>query len=126
MNGSSCGIESSTAGPALGVEIVRGKGDPRSSAALPEPGEAPHPQVVYPSNAAIASPRLPALARPARSGPAPVLLCVGPSDLPAPQTGHAMTQRRVDLLAIEQNAWMLAARDPRCVVVKPGPSSTGR
>ena len=28
-----------------------------------------------------------------------------------------MTQRRVDLLAIEQNAWMLAARDPRCVVV---------
>ena len=28
-----------------------------------------------------------------------------------------MTQRRVDLLAMEQNAWMLAARDPRCVVV---------
>ena len=29
-----------------------------------------------------------------------------------------MTQRRIDLLAIEQNAWMLAARDPRCVVVE--------
>jgi dihydroneopterin aldolase len=28
-----------------------------------------------------------------------------------------MTQRRIDLLAIEQNAWVLAARDPRCVVV---------
>ncbi|NCU21577.1 diguanylate cyclase, partial [Candidatus Falkowbacteria bacterium] len=25
--------------------------------------------------------------------------------------------RRIDLLAIEQNAWVLAARDPRCVVV---------
>ena len=29
-----------------------------------------------------------------------------------------MTQRRIDLLAIEQTAWMLAARDPRCVVVE--------
>jgi len=28
-----------------------------------------------------------------------------------------MTQRRVDLLALEQNAWVLAARDNRCVVV---------
>ena len=28
-----------------------------------------------------------------------------------------MTQRRIDLLAIEQNAWVLAARDRRCVVV---------
>ena len=27
-----------------------------------------------------------------------------------------MTQRRIDLLSIEQNAWVLAARDPRCVV----------
>ncbi len=34
-----------------------------------------------------------------------------------PQTGHKPTQRRVDLLAIEQNAWVLAARDPRCVVM---------
>ncbi len=32
-------------------------------------------------------------------------------------TGHKPTQRRVDLLAIEQNAWALAARDARCVVV---------
>ena len=47
-----------------------------------------------------------------------MLLCVGPPDLAAPQTGHAMTQRRIDLLAIEQNAWVLAARDPRCVVVE--------
>jgi dihydroneopterin aldolase len=29
-----------------------------------------------------------------------------------------MTQRRVDLLAIEQNAWVLAARDHRCKVVE--------
>lgn len=28
-----------------------------------------------------------------------------------------MAQRRIDLLAIEQNAWVLAAKDKRCVVV---------
>jgi dihydroneopterin aldolase len=28
-----------------------------------------------------------------------------------------MAQRRIDLLAIEQNAWCLAACDPRCKVV---------
>jgi dihydroneopterin aldolase len=30
---------------------------------------------------------------------------------------HAMPQRRIDLLAIEQSAWVLASRDARCVVV---------
>ena len=29
-----------------------------------------------------------------------------------------MTQRRVDLLAIEQNAWVVASCDERCVVVE--------
>jgi dihydroneopterin aldolase len=29
----------------------------------------------------------------------------------------AAAQRRIDLLAIEQNAWVLAGRDTRCVVV---------
>jgi dihydroneopterin aldolase len=46
-----------------------------------------------------------------------VILTVGLPVLARPQTGHRPTQRRIDLLAIEQNAWVLAARDPRCVVV---------
>jgi dihydroneopterin aldolase len=29
-----------------------------------------------------------------------------------------MAQRRIDLLAIEQNAWVLASKDDRCVVVE--------
>jgi 7,8-dihydroneopterin aldolase/epimerase/oxygenase len=33
------------------------------------------------------------------------------------QTGHRAVQRRIDLLALEQNAWRLAALDARCVVV---------
>ena len=46
-----------------------------------------------------------------------MILCVGAADAPAPQTGAAMAQRRIDLLAIEQNAWVLAGRDKRCIVV---------
>ena len=47
----------------------------------------------------------------------PMILTVGLPDFPRAETGHKPTQRRIDLLAIEQNAWALAARDPRCVVV---------
>lgn len=112
-------IEKLDRGPgALGVEIVRGKGDPVVFTAPPAPGEAPHPQVVFLSNAAIASPYLPGWLDQLAAREVPVLLCVGPPDSAAPQTGHAMTQRRIDLLAIEQNAWVLAARDARCVVVE--------
>ena len=35
----------------------------------------------------------------------------------APTSRAAAAQRRIDLLAIEQNAWVLAGLDRRCVVV---------
>ena len=112
-------IEKLDRGPgALGVEIVRAKDDPVVFAAPPDPGEVPHPQVVFLSNDAIASEHLPGWLDQLDGGEVPVLLCVGAPDRPVPETGHAMTQRRVDLLAIEQNAWVLAARDDRCVVVE--------
>ncbi|MDQ2093506.1 dihydroneopterin aldolase [Rhodalgimonas zhirmunskyi] len=112
-------IEKLDRGPgALGVEIVRGRADPVHFSTPPHPEDVPHPVVVYLCNAAIASPNLAGWLDQLETGPRPALLCVGPADLPAPQTGHAMTQRRIDLLAIEQNAWVLAARDARCVVVE--------
>ena len=49
--------------------------------------------------------------------PTLIALFDGLPDIARPQTGHKPTQRRIDLLAIEQNAWTLAARDDRCVVV---------
>lgn len=114
-------IEKLDRGPgALGVEIVRS----RASApvkALEEGAQALHPVVAYLSNAAIAAPdlsaRLDVLAASASASGAPVILAVGMPDVAPPETGHKPTQRRIDLLAIEQNAWVLAARDPRCVVV---------
>ncbi len=108
-------VEKLDRGPgALGVEIVRGR-DRRHHEVMG--GERPHPRLVYLSNAAIASEHLPGWIDQLEAQGQPLILCVGASELPVPQTGHAMTQRRIDLLAIEQNAWVLAARDPRCVVV---------
>jgi len=112
-------IEKLDIGPyKLGVEIVRS----RAEAAVQGVGQdgqaaALHPLVVYLDTAAIADPDLAARLDRWQGSGHPVILTVGLPDLPRPVTGHKPTQRRVDLLAIEQNAWMLAARDPRCVVM---------
>ncbi|OWU72619.1 dihydroneopterin aldolase [Marinibacterium profundimaris] len=108
-------IEKLDRGPgALGVEIVRDRSW--------HPGEAraegrPQPRLVYLSDAAIAAPHLPHWIDTLQAQGRPVIFCVGAGAGPVPQTGHRMTQRRIDLLAIEQSAWRLAARDDRCVVV---------
>ncbi|AMY69942.1 dihydroneopterin aldolase [Frigidibacter mobilis] len=112
-------IEKLDRGPgALGVEIVRSRAAVPLRATDADGIEAAlHPRVVFLSNAAIAAPDLAARLDALEAGGAPVILTVGPADLPPPATGHGPTQRRIDLLAIEQNAWVLAARDRRCVVV---------
>ena len=109
-------IEKLDRGPgALGVEIVRARG---GDTAEVEAEEALHPELVFLSNAAIASPHLGGWIDQLQANDRPLVLCVGAGDIAAPQTGHKMTQRRVDLLAIEQNAWVLASKDDRCVVVE--------
>ncbi len=108
-------IEKLDRGPgALGVEIVRARDQVPGE---PVVEERPHPRLVYLSNAAIASPLLAGWIDRLEHRARPLILCVGASGTGAPQSGHRMTQRRIDLLAIEQNAWVLASRDPRCVVV---------
>ena len=113
-------IEKLDVGPyKLGVEIVRS----RAEAALKVVGQdgleaAVHPLVIFLDNATLASPDLSAKLDGWSATGLPVILTLGLPDLPRPQTGHKPTQRRVDLLAIEQNAWGLAARDPRCVVMQ--------
>ena len=111
-------IEKLDRGPgALGVEIVRSVGDLRTKPVTPIADTTPHPHMVYLANTAIRSPNLGHWLDQLQARAEPVILCVGLPDTPAPRTGHRMTQRRVDLLAIEQNAWMLAGRDDRCVVI---------
>lgn len=110
-------IEKLDRGPfKLGVEIVR------TRAAVPVAlagGANLHPLVVYLDNPRIALPDLPARidALAARAGGA-VVLCVGMPDKDVPQVGVTAVQRRINLLAIEQNAWVLAGRDRRWMVVE--------
>ena len=108
-------IEKLDRGPgALGVEIVRSRIKDHGPVAEPD---ALAPELVYLSNAAIAAPHLVGWVDQLALTGQPLILCVGAADAPAPQANHKMAQRRIDLLAMEQNAWVLAGRDPRCVVV---------
>ncbi len=109
-------IEKIDRGPySLGVEIVREQGGNPEAAV--EMVEAPHPRVAYFSNAVIASDAVSACIDEMSGDGVPLIICVGASLTPAPQSAAPMAQRRIDLLAIEQNAWVLAGRDKRCVVV---------
>lgn len=110
-------IEKLDRGPfSLGVEIVRARDG--ATPAAQEHVEAPHPRVAYLTNEAMASDHLKGWIDQLKAQDAPLILCVGAGDLSVASTGHAMTQRRIDLLAIEQNAWVLAAKDHRCKVVE--------
>ena len=108
-------IEKIDRGPfALGVEIVRSREGERTPAT--ELHDTPHPRIVHLSNAALASDGLSDLLD--RLTDVPVILTVGPAAAPAPQSAAPQAQWRIDLLAIEQNAWVLASRSMRhCIVV---------
>lgn len=110
-------IEKLDRGPgALGVEIVRSRSD-LGSAAQDSSQERPHPRVVYLTNAALMSDHLGAWIDQLSAERAPLILCVGLPEGRRSEVGQPMAQRRIDLLAIEQNGWVLAARDARCKVV---------
>ncbi|WP_038079498.1 dihydroneopterin aldolase [Thioclava pacifica] len=112
-------IEKLDRGPgALGVEIVRSRASvPVKNVDASGKEESLHPVVAYLSNAAIDAPDLSARLDALQGAGHPVILAVGLPDGAIPESGQNPTQRRIDLLAIEQNAWRLAARDNRCVVV---------
>ncbi|MEO8244112.1 MAG: dihydroneopterin aldolase [bacterium] len=112
-------IEKLDIGPyKLGVEIVRSRAETAVQVVGQDGQEASlHPLIVYLDNAAIAAADLSDRLDVWAARGLPVILTVGMPDIPRPETGHRPTQRRIDLLAIEQNAWMLAARDARCVVM---------
>ncbi|MGO4910261.1 dihydroneopterin aldolase [Pseudorhodobacter sp. W20_MBD10_FR17] len=94
----------------LGVEIVRVK-DP---VPLDPIDVAPRPRVAF--IAAAATDQLSHWIA-ALGMDAPLILAVGSLDLPVPQAATAEAQRRIDLLALEQAAWALAAQDAQCYVV---------
>ncbi|MBL1434660.1 MAG: dihydroneopterin aldolase [Rhodobacteraceae bacterium] len=103
----------------LGVEIVR----MRHGAETIHPVEVekvdatPHPLVVCLSNEALHGPNLGAWLDAIAGHVLPAIICVEPAMEAAPQSASSLVQRRIDLLSMEQNAWILAGKDSRCVVV---------
>lgn len=111
-------IEKLDRGPgALGVEIMRNTTTARPQLVEEIADDTPVPALVFLSNEAIASPHLTGWIDQLEAAGQPLIICVGPNDTQAPQAEHPMVQRRIDLLAIEQNAWVLAGNDARCKVV---------
>ncbi len=108
-------IEKLDRGPLLGVEIMRTNDDNLAPSAAQE---LLHPELVYLSNDAIASPFLPGWIDQLETSGRPLIFFVGAPDGDVLPVDHVLAQRRIDLLAIEQNAWKLASRDKRCVVVE--------
>ena len=112
-------VEKLDVGPyKLGVEIVRSRAEAAVKVVVDGAEAAVHPLVVFLDNAAIAGADLSARLDALQATGLPVILTVGLPDCVRPATGHRPTQRRVDMLAMEQNAWVLAARDARCVVME--------
>jgi 7,8-dihydroneopterin aldolase/epimerase/oxygenase len=111
-------IEKLDRGPgALGVEIVRSEND-LARDSLVEAIDMRQPSIIYLDNAAINSEKLIGWLDALSEQTNPSVLCVGlPEKLPS-LTQHVLVDRRIELLAIEQNAWMLASLDNRCKVIE--------
>ena len=111
-------IEKIDRGPGdLGVEIVRAR-TRTLDAGLRTLEDTPHPIVLFLANPVVSGVNLVDWIAAAESNDRPVIICVGTPDVPPPLVSqHKMVQRRIDLLSIEQNAWVLASHDDRCVVV---------
>lgn len=110
-------IEKLDLGPgALGVEIVRTRAD-LSERLASEISDQPAPLVFFLGLEAMVSPRLKSWLDGIEAKGLPAILCVARSEAERPHVPIPLAQQRIDLLHLEQSAWVLAARDRRCVVV---------
>ncbi len=108
-------IEKLDRGPgALGVEIVRTQD---TTAGADVVSETAPPRILYLSSEMLDTLHLATWLDQLAASSAPVIISVGAKNLPRPTASHPLAQRRIDLLSLEQNAWVLAARDARCKVV---------
>lgn len=105
----------------LGVEIVRKRAAGDNLRPLEDDAsvqiEVIHPLVVFMPNSVMQGEGLSAWLDAIASHDLPAIICLEPSETPAPVADVEAANRRIGLLAIEQNAWVLAGKDKRCVVV---------
>ena len=112
-------IEKLDRGPgALGVEIVRSNENKQAGSVSPQDFQFNCPKIYVLSNEAFGSLQVKnSIDDLERSGQS-AIFCVGLPTENYLKVIQTQVQRRIDLLAIEQNAWKLAAFDKRCVVVE--------
>ncbi len=75
------------------------------------------PLIVFIPNHVLLGPQLNAWLDAIDAHPQPAIICLEPANGQAPKTGVHNVDKRIGLLSIAQNAWRLAAKDARCVVV---------
>ncbi len=98
----------------LGIEITRSKQNAQSVAVDEQNKGA---MIVFMPNHVLHGKKLTEWLDALKSHQNPVIICLEPALEVQPETGKALLDRRIGLLSIEQNAWVLAAKDDRCVVV---------
>ncbi|PIB24512.1 hypothetical protein BFP76_04740 [Amylibacter kogurei] len=105
----------------LGVEIVRTRGDGENLHPIDTPAAQEvsivHPLVVFLPNTVLHGAGLPAWLDAIAAHELPAIICVEQALETAPQADVDAANNRIALLSIEQNAWVLAGKDKRCVVV---------
>ena len=112
-------IEKLDRGPgALGVEIVRSNEMKQVRSMALEDIQLICPKIIVLSNKAFESIELKNCIDELEKLGRSAIFCVGLPSENYSKVTQKQVQRRIDLLAIEQNAWKLAAYDKRCVVVE--------
>ena len=112
-------IEKLDRGPgALGVEIVRSNEMKQVRSKALEDIQLNCPKIIVLSNKAFESIELKNCIDELEKLGRSAIFCVGLPSENYSKVTQKQVQRRIDLLAIEQNAWKLAAYDKRCVVVE--------
>ena len=112
-------IEKLDRGPgALGVEIVRSNEMKQVRSMALEDIRLNCPKIIVLANKAFESIELKNCIDELEKLGRSAIFCVGLPSENYSKVTQKQVQRRIDLLAIEQNAWKLAAYDKRCVVVE--------
>ena len=112
-------IEKLDRGPgALGVEIVRSNENKQARSVSQQHFPFNCPKIYVLSNEAFGSVQLKNCIDDSETNISMLLVGVGLPTENYSKVVQTQVQRRIDLLAIEQNAWKLAAYDKRCVVVE--------
>ena len=104
----------------LGIEIVRSRADAENLVSLEETEIEPEriaPTVLFLPNKCFSKELLTPLLDEIEKSHKPVILCVEIAEDDMPKSASSFADRRIKLLSIEQNAWVLAGLDPRCVVI---------